>query len=59
MTELKDLLVKSQWKQNKPESHVVKQALYTRMLNSIKAAIERNAEKRRDLEKRFREWCSE
>ena len=39
--ELKDLLVKSQWKQDKPESHVVKQAHYTRMLNTIKRAVDR------------------
>ena len=56
--ELKDLLVRSQWKQDKPESHVVKQAHYNRMMATIKAAIERNAEKLKDLDKRFREWCS-
>jgi hypothetical protein len=57
--ELKDFLVQSQWKQNKPEdSPAVKQARYTSMLNTIKGAMDKVTKKQRDLEKRFREWCS-
>jgi hypothetical protein len=39
--ELKDFLVKSQWKQDKPESHAVKQAHYNRMMATIKRAVDR------------------